>query len=73
MVLNTSVRKIVIAIGIDTAVTLLAIPLWNTIAYGKWGGRQKRGEEGNYKGIQREKHALNRELARKNEKKMKCE
>ena len=49
MVLNTSVRKIVIAIGIDTAVTLLAIPLWNTIAYSKWGGRQKRGEEGNYK------------------------
>lgn len=27
MDLNTSVRKIVIAIGIDTAVTLLAIPL----------------------------------------------
>ena len=73
MVLNTSVRKIVIAIGIDTAVTLLAIPLSKTIACGKWGGRQKRGEEGNYKGIQREKHALNRELARKNEKKMKCE
>ena len=46
MVLNTSVRKIVIAIGIDTAVTLLAIPLWNTIAYGKWGGRQKRGRRG---------------------------